>query len=241
MFAEAYRVLRPGACCSSPTSPTASPARSRGVRDRPVDRLHRRRACPSTTGAPRSAPPGSTTSASVSSTRSVGRRRAQRPRLRRGRPRVPRPPTDVQTVRPAGMMATVTASRRVVDEGLGHSSYVVGSVTARPWWSTRPVPRPSGRLAADRGWRIAWTADTHSHADYISGSPELAADGATFLASAGAGLEVAHRPGRAWRVESSSPRRRPAGDRHARPHARPPRLPARRGRATRRRCSRVGR
>jgi glyoxylase-like metal-dependent hydrolase (beta-lactamase superfamily II)/rhodanese-related sulfurtransferase len=54
-------------------------------------------------------------------------------------------------------------------------------------------PTAQRRLAAERGWRIAWTADTHSHADYISGSPELAADGAVFLASAGAGLEVAHR------------------------------------------------
>ena len=40
---------------------------------------------------------------------------------------------------------------------------------------------------------IGWTADTHSHADYVSGSPELEARGATFLASAGAGLEVPHR------------------------------------------------
>jgi hydroxyacylglutathione hydrolase len=45
---------------------------------------------------------------------------------------------------------------------------------------------------AERGWRLAWTADTHSHADYISGSPELAADGAAFLASASAGLSVTH-------------------------------------------------
>ena len=68
-------------------------------------------------------------------------------------------------------------------------------MTARRWWSTRPgSPTGNAALAAERGWRIAWTADTHSHADYISGSPELAADGATFLASAGAGLEVAHRP-----------------------------------------------
>lgn len=83
----------------------------------------------------------------------------------------------------------------VVDEGLGHSSYVVGlgDGTALVVDPTR-FPDQQRRQAETRRWRIRWTADTHSHADYISGSPELAADGATFLASAGARLEVAHRP-----------------------------------------------
>lgn len=83
----------------------------------------------------------------------------------------------------------------IVDEGLGHSSYVVGlrdgsALVVDP----ARFPDRQRRSAAERGWRIDWTADTHSHADYISGSPELAADGATFLASAGARLEVPHRP-----------------------------------------------
>jgi len=83
----------------------------------------------------------------------------------------------------------------VVDEGLGHSSYVVGlgDGTALVVDPAR-FPDRQRRVAAERGWHITWTADTHSHADYISGSPELAADGAAFLASAGAGLEFAHRP-----------------------------------------------
>lgn len=83
----------------------------------------------------------------------------------------------------------------VVDEGLGHSSYVValGDGSALVLDPAR-FPDRQRKIASDRGWRIAWTADTHSHADYISGSPELAADGATFLASRGAGLEVPHRP-----------------------------------------------
>jgi glyoxylase-like metal-dependent hydrolase (beta-lactamase superfamily II)/rhodanese-related sulfurtransferase len=83
----------------------------------------------------------------------------------------------------------------IVDEGLGHSSYVVGvgNGTALVVDPAR-FPHRQRSVAAERGWRIAWTADTHSHADYISGSPELAADGATFLASKGALLEVAHRP-----------------------------------------------
>ena len=85
--------------------------------------------------------------------------------------------------------------RMFVDEGLGHSSHVValGDGSALVVDPAR-FPDRQRRIAAERGWTIAWTADTHSHADYISGSPELAADGATFLASRGAGLEVTHRP-----------------------------------------------
>lgn len=83
----------------------------------------------------------------------------------------------------------------IVDEGLGHSSYVVGLGDGRALVvDPARFPDRQRAVAAQRGWRIAWTADTHSHADYISGSPELAADGATFLASAGAHLEVDHRP-----------------------------------------------
>ncbi|MGH9191193.1 MAG: MBL fold metallo-hydrolase [Acidimicrobiales bacterium] len=83
----------------------------------------------------------------------------------------------------------------VVDEGLGHSSYVVGlgdgsALVVDP----ARFPQRQRQAAREHGWRIAWTLDTHSHADYISGSPELAADGATFVASAGAGLELGHRP-----------------------------------------------
>jgi hydroxyacylglutathione hydrolase len=83
----------------------------------------------------------------------------------------------------------------VVDEGLGHSSYVVGfgdgsALVVDP----ARFPDRQRQVAREHEWRVDWTLDTHSHADYISGSPELAADGAIFLASAGAGLEVGHRP-----------------------------------------------
>ncbi len=83
----------------------------------------------------------------------------------------------------------------VVDEGLGHSSYVVGldDGTALVVDPAR-LPDRQRQVAAQRGWQIAWSADTHSHADYVSGSPELAAEGDTFLASAGAALELPHRP-----------------------------------------------
>lgn len=83
----------------------------------------------------------------------------------------------------------------VVDEGLGHSSHVVGlgdgsALVVDP----ARFPDRQRRVAAQNRWHLAWTADTHSHADYISGSTELAADGARFLASRGARLEVPHRP-----------------------------------------------
>ncbi len=81
-----------------------------------------------------------------------------------------------------------------VDEGLGHSSYLVdlgdghGLIVDPPRLPDRHVAE-----ARTRGLTIAFTADTHSHADYVSGSPELAATGATFLAPKDAELEVAHR------------------------------------------------
>lgn len=81
-----------------------------------------------------------------------------------------------------------------VDEGLGHSSYLVDLGDGRALVVDPPrIPSAHVEAAAKRGLKIAYTADTHSHADYVSGSPELAARGATFLASKGAALEVAHR------------------------------------------------
>jgi hydroxyacylglutathione hydrolase len=81
-----------------------------------------------------------------------------------------------------------------VDEGLGHSSFLVdlGDGRALVIDPPRVVDRHVAAARA-RGLEIVLTADTHSHADYVSGSPELAARGATFLASKGAHLEVAHR------------------------------------------------
>ncbi|MFA5886120.1 MAG: MBL fold metallo-hydrolase, partial [Acidimicrobiia bacterium] len=87
------------------------------------------------------------------------------------------------------------AIHSVIDDGLGHSSYVVGLGDGTAL-VIDPARFPDGqrRIATEQGWRIAWTADTHSHADYISGSTELAADGAEFIASRGARLDVPHHP-----------------------------------------------
>jgi len=81
-----------------------------------------------------------------------------------------------------------------VDEGLGHSSYLVDLCDGRALVVDPPrIPDQHVAEARARSLQIAFTADTHSHADYVSGSPELAARGALFLASKGAHLEVEHR------------------------------------------------
>jgi hydroxyacylglutathione hydrolase len=78
----------------------------------------------------------------------------------------------------------------IVDEGLGNSSYVVGlgdggAVVIDPFRD----PGPYLEVAEAHGWGIRFAADTHLHADFVSGSRELAAGGAQVLASAGAPLE----------------------------------------------------
>jgi hydroxyacylglutathione hydrolase len=81
-----------------------------------------------------------------------------------------------------------------VNEGLGHSSYLVdlGDGTALVIDPAR-IPTAQVAYAVKHGLRIAYTADTHTHADYISGSPDLVAHGATFLAPAAAGLDREYR------------------------------------------------
>lgn len=83
-----------------------------------------------------------------------------------------------------------------VDEGLGHSSYVIdlgdgtGAVVDPPRF-----PTDHEELAAGIGLRVAWTLDTHSHADYVTGSPGLAArTDAVFVAPAASRLATPHRP-----------------------------------------------
>ena len=82
-----------------------------------------------------------------------------------------------------------------LDEGLGHSSYLVDLGDGRALIVDPPrIPDQHVTEARERRLEIAFTADTHSHADYVSGSPDLAAMGAVFLASRGAHLAIAHRP-----------------------------------------------
>ncbi|HWB72148.1 MAG TPA: MBL fold metallo-hydrolase, partial [Egibacteraceae bacterium] len=77
----------------------------------------------------------------------------------------------------------------IVDAGLGNSSYLVdvGDGRALVVDPTRD-PGPYLRTAEQRGWRITDVAETHLHADFVSGARELAAGGARLLAPARAGL-----------------------------------------------------
>jgi rhodanese-related sulfurtransferase/glyoxylase-like metal-dependent hydrolase (beta-lactamase superfamily II) len=82
----------------------------------------------------------------------------------------------------------------LVDTGLGNSAYLVDLGDGRALVvdasrDLRAVRREAGR----RGLRLAFAADTHLHADFLSGAVQLAAtDGATVLASAAGRREFAH-------------------------------------------------
>lgn len=92
------------------------------------------------------------------------------------------------------MSAPTVPIMSFVDEGLGHSSYLIDLGDGRALIIDPPrFPDRHLAAAAERGLEIAYTADTHSHADYVSGGPELAARGVEFLASRGADLVVPHR------------------------------------------------
>ena len=83
-----------------------------------------------------------------------------------------------------------------VDEGLGHSSYVIdlGDGTAAVVDPPR-FPTEQAALLERLHLRLAWTLDTHSHADYVTGSPALAdRTGAAFVAPAASHLESPHWP-----------------------------------------------
>ena len=84
--------------------------------------------------------------------------------------------------------------RTFVDEGLGHSSYLIdlgdGSAAI-----VDPPRFPTEHLAAARsiGATPQWTVDTHSHADYVTGSPGLVADhDVTFIAPTASRLDTPH-------------------------------------------------
>jgi hydroxyacylglutathione hydrolase len=81
----------------------------------------------------------------------------------------------------------------LVDEGLGNCSYVVDLGDGRALVvDPGRDPRPYVAEAERRGLRIALSAETHLHADFVSGSRELAGRGATVVAARAAGLEHPH-------------------------------------------------
>ena len=76
-----------------------------------------------------------------------------------------------------------------VDEGLGNSSYLIDLGDGRGMViDPSRHPRPYLAEADRRGLQIAFTVETHLHADFVSGSRELAALGATVVAPATGGL-----------------------------------------------------
>jgi hydroxyacylglutathione hydrolase len=80
------------------------------------------------------------------------------------------------------------------DRGLGNSSYLVDLGDGRGLVvDPSRDPGPYLTAAARRDLELAFAVETHLHADFISGSRELAAMGATVLAPAAAGLQFPHR------------------------------------------------
>lgn len=82
----------------------------------------------------------------------------------------------------------------LIDEGLGNSAYLVELGDGRAL-VVDPARDPGPYLAAakQRGLRIAFAAETHLHADFVSGGRELQAGGAEVLASAAGRSRLPHR------------------------------------------------
>ena len=91
----------------------------------------------------------------------------------------------------SGSKPTVMA---LVDEGLGNSSYLVELGDGRALAVDPPRdPTPHRAMAERRGLTISHTADTHLHADFVTGSRELAARGAAVVAPVAAAIDWPHR------------------------------------------------
>jgi hydroxyacylglutathione hydrolase len=82
----------------------------------------------------------------------------------------------------------------IVDEGLGNAAWLVDLQDGRAM-VVDPSRDPTPYLdpARAKRLRIAFSVETHLHADFVSGSRELTARGAKLLAPRAAHLEFAHR------------------------------------------------
>ncbi len=83
----------------------------------------------------------------------------------------------------------------LVDEGLGNSAWLLDTGDGRALAVDPPRDLRALRAAAGRrGLAVAWAADTHLHADFLTGAVQLAADdGAQILASAAGMRAFEHR------------------------------------------------
>lgn len=83
----------------------------------------------------------------------------------------------------------------VVDDGLGNSAYLLDLGDGRALAVDASRDLRALRVEAQRrGLRIAYAADTHLHADFLTGAVQLSADdGATVLASRAGDREFPHR------------------------------------------------
>ena len=83
----------------------------------------------------------------------------------------------------------------LVDEGLGNSAYLLDLGDGRALAVDASLDLRALRAAAGRrGLRVAYAADTHLHADFLSGAVRLAAeDGASVLASRAGNRDFPHR------------------------------------------------
>ena len=84
--------------------------------------------------------------------------------------------------------------RAFVDEGLGNSAYLVDlgdgrALVVDPSRDSRPYVEAARRHQLD----VAFAGDTHLHADFLSGSRQLAADGAQIVAPADGDRAFPHR------------------------------------------------
>lgn len=82
----------------------------------------------------------------------------------------------------------------LVDTALGNSAYLVdlGDGRGLAVDASRDL-RTLRRAAAERGLTVTFAADTHLHADFLSGSRQLSVDGATVVASAAGHRQFPHR------------------------------------------------
>src|SRR5918994_1968161 len=82
----------------------------------------------------------------------------------------------------------------VVDEGLGNTSWLVGlrDGLALVVDASRDLRAVRAAVQA-RGWTVAYAAETHLHADFVTGAVDLAAGGAELLASLAGGRAYGHR------------------------------------------------